>query len=172
MAESSSSQEITFRLSRSRQTTPRARAALNAVLDSWNLDPTLLQDAELVLSELVTNAVRARAPRDRQVGIRIVRMPAEGTLRLEVSDAGEGRPELRTPDDQDTGGRGLMLVDAIAERWGVKQRVGGIGKTVWADLKAENHFATKVDGGDGSWVGRSREPGGHQAAMAVSAKFS
>jgi two-component sensor histidine kinase len=172
MAESPSSQEITFRLSRSRQTTPRARAALNAVLSGWDLSPTILQDAELVLSELVTNAVRARAPRDRQVGIRIVWMPTEEILRLEVSDAGEGVPEPRTPGDEDTDGRGLMLVEAITERWGVQQRTGGIGKTVWGELRGEKRLTREVDGGDGPLVVRSREPGRRRSAVAVSVKFS
>jgi anti-sigma regulatory factor (Ser/Thr protein kinase) len=90
----------------------------------------------LVLSELVTNAVRARAPRDRQVGLRIAHSAEEGLLWLEVSDAGEGRPEVRNPGEDEIGGRGLLLVDALAHRWGVQEREGGIGKTVWAEIKA------------------------------------
>ncbi|MCZ9336581.1 ATP-binding protein, partial [Streptomyces sp. TRM76130] len=66
-------------------------------------------------------------PSGRQVGVRIARSPADGLLRLEVSDAGPGRPEIRTPDDEETGGRGLLLVDALAHRWGVEERAYGIG---------------------------------------------
>jgi hypothetical protein len=62
-------------------------------------------------------------------------------LRLEVSDAGSGRPEVRAPGDDETGGRGLLLVEALAHRWGVEERAGGIGKTVWAELKAPDIVA-------------------------------
>ncbi|MFJ3724962.1 ATP-binding protein [Streptomyces sp. NPDC090045] len=95
-----------------------------------------LETAELVLSELLTNALRVRVPSDRQVGVRIAHSTADGLLRLEVSDAGEGRPELRSPEPDDTGGRGLLIVDALAHCWGVSPRAGGIGKTIWAELKA------------------------------------
>ncbi len=132
----SDAREITCRLPRRRSTVPRARALLHAVLTGWGADQDVLDTAELVLSELVTNALRARAPRDRQVGVRLAHSPQDGLLRLEVSDAGEGRPEVRNPSEDETGGRGLLLVDALAHRWGVREREGGIGKTTWAELKA------------------------------------
>jgi hypothetical protein len=78
------------------------------------------------------------------VGVRIARSPADGLLRLEVSDAGSGRPEVQAPGDEETGGRGLLLVEALAHRWGVEERVGGIGKTVWAELKASDIVAGPV----------------------------
>ncbi|WP_052865076.1 ATP-binding protein [Streptomyces niger] len=127
---------ISFRLPRSHRTVPRARAALLAATGTWGVSQEAAADAELLLSELVTNALRVPAPPDRQVGVRIVHAPDAGTLRLEVSDAGAGRPEVRTPGPDETGGRGLLLVAAVAEQWGVTARLGGIGKTVWAELKA------------------------------------
>ena len=141
MAESLSSNEVTFRLSRSRRSVPRSRAALHAVLGGWGVDQDVLDSAELVLSELVTNALRVLVPSDRQVGVRIARSLEDGLLRLEVSDAGPGRPEVRAPDGDEIGGRGLVLVEALAHRWGVDERVGGIGKTVWAELKAPDIVA-------------------------------
>lgn len=138
------SNEVAFRLSRSRRSVPRSRAALHAVLGGWGVGQDALEAAELVLSELVINALRAPAPSDRQVAVRIVRAPADGLLRLEVSDAGSGRPEVRAPDDEETGGRGLLLVAALAHRWGVEERTGGIGKTVWAELKAPDIVAEPV----------------------------
>lgn len=129
-------QEIDFRLPRHRRSVPRARAVLHAVLADWSVDQDTAQTAELLLSELVTNALRARAPEDRQVGVRIERSESEGLLRLEVSDAGEGRPEVREPGEEETRGRGLLLVEALAHRWGVRERATGIGKTVWAELKS------------------------------------
>ena len=98
----------------------------------------------MALSELVTNALCVPVPSDRQVGVRIVRSPADGLLRLEVSDAGSGKPEVRVPGDEETGGRGLLLVEAMAHRWGVEERAGRIGKTVWAELKAPDIVAEPV----------------------------
>ncbi|BAU86045.1 hypothetical protein SLA_5163 [Streptomyces laurentii] len=63
-------------------------------------------------------------------------MPTCRLLRLEVSDAGDGCPEIQRPAAEDTHGRGLQIVDALTHNWGVSPRPGGIGKTVWADLKA------------------------------------
>jgi anti-sigma regulatory factor (Ser/Thr protein kinase) len=127
--------EVTFRLARSRRSVPRARALLHAVLEGWGVGQAVRDTAELVLSELVTNALRAPAPRDRQVGVRITRAVGEGRLRLEVSDAGGGRPEVREPGADETGGRGLLLVQALADHWGYETRTAGIGKTVYAELK-------------------------------------
>ncbi|MCY0924120.1 ATP-binding protein [Streptomyces sp. H27-G5] len=114
----------------------RARAALHAVLADWGGGEDILHSAELVLSELVTNALRAPAPSDRQVGVRIAHSSADGLLRLEVSDAGSGRPSLGCPEANDEHGRGLQVVDALSHRWGVSTRACGIGKTVWSELKA------------------------------------
>ncbi|MFB7393559.1 ATP-binding protein [Streptomyces sp. NPDC056191] len=128
--------EVAFRLSRRPRSAPRARAVLHAVLGDWGAGQDVLEAAELVISELVTNALRVRVPSDRQVGIRIAHSTTDGLLRLEVSDAGDGCPEVREPGDEDTHGRGLQIVDALTHRWGVSPRAGGIGKTVWAELEA------------------------------------
>lgn len=90
--------------------------------------------AELLLSELVTNAVRhARAPQGRDIGIRIARY--DEVLRVEVADAG---PAVKlTPlvvAEWDERGRGLAIVAALAERWGCCPRRHGIGKAVWAEV--------------------------------------
>ncbi|PWI06751.1 ATP-binding protein [Streptomyces sp. NWU339] len=141
MAHSFGTDDITFRLSRSRGSVPRARAMLHAVLGGWGVAQEVLEDAELVLSELVTNALRVPVPSDRQVGVRIIRSVADGLLRLEVSDAGGGRPEVREPGEDETGGRGLLLVAALTHRWGYEERAAGIGKTVFAELKAPDIVA-------------------------------
>ncbi|MFC8671171.1 ATP-binding protein [Streptomyces griseorubiginosus] len=133
--------EVTFRLTRCRRSVPRSRALAYAVLIGWGVSQDVLESAELVLSELVTNALRVRVPSDRQVGVRIARSLEDGLLRLEVSDAGSGRPEVQKPGDEETGGRGLLLVEALAHRWGVDKRAGGIGKTVWAEVKAPDIVA-------------------------------
>lgn len=137
--------QVSFRLPRRRSSVPRARALLNAILQDWLVDRDVLDTAELVLSELVTNALRARAPHDRQVGVHIAHSEEDGLLRLEVSDAGEGRPEVRNPSEDEAGGRGLLLVEALTHRWGVQERKGGIGKTVWAEIKAPNLTAVQAE---------------------------
>lgn len=128
--------EVKFRLVRSRTSVSKARAALRARLGEWRAGQAAAESAELVLSELVTNALKAEAPGDRMIGVRIECRERGGLLRLEVSDAGEGRPVVRQPGDLDAAGRGLLIVEALAHRWGVDERQAGIGKTVWAELLA------------------------------------
>ncbi|GAA2411234.1 hypothetical protein GCM10010433_07840 [Streptomyces pulveraceus] len=128
--------EVTFRLSRCRSSVPKARAVLRAKLGEWRAGQAAAEESELVLSGLVSNALRVPVPGDRLVGVRIECRGRGELLRLEVSDAGEGRPEVRRPGELDKGGRGLLLVETLAHRWGVDERRAGIGKTVWAELLA------------------------------------
>ncbi|MET9884950.1 ATP-binding protein [Streptomyces sp. NPDC006430] len=112
----------------------RARALLRGQLAEWGVDSGPAEAAELLLSELVTNAVRhARAPRGRDIGVRLARY--DGVLRVEVADAG---PAVKlTPQivaDWDERGRGLVIVAALAKRWGYCPRRHGIGKAVWAEI--------------------------------------
>ncbi|KJS51370.1 hypothetical protein VM98_37550, partial [Streptomyces rubellomurinus subsp. indigoferus] len=87
--------------------------------------------AEPLLGELFANAVQhGDAPDDRLIEIRFA--PTNGLLRIEVHDAGSGRPSLRSASVCDERGRGLFLVNALSARWGCCQRVGGIGKFVCA----------------------------------------
>ncbi len=68
----------------------------------------------------------------RDVEVRLAR-DANGTVRVEVSDADPSRPEPVTAAPEAERGRGLLLVDAVASRWGVARRTG-LGKTVRVDL--------------------------------------
>ncbi|MEU0134301.1 ATP-binding protein [Streptomyces sp. NPDC006296] len=136
MSEPSARHEVSFRLLRSRSSVSRARAVLRAKLGEWRAGQVVAEAGELLLSELVTNALRVPAPGDRMVGVRIECRERGGLLRLEVSDAGEGRPVVRRPGELETAGRGLLLVEALAHRWGVDERQAGIGKTVWAEVLA------------------------------------
>lgn len=91
--------------------------------------------AALVVAELVTNAVTHGLVPGRDFALRLVHTGER--LRVEVGDArGERLPCLAPdlPDDAETG-RGLMLVAALAEEWGVSPREGAPGKTVWAVLR-------------------------------------
>ncbi|NGO69124.1 ATP-binding protein [Streptomyces boncukensis] len=128
--------ELYCRLPRTRKTVPRARALLRAATDAWALDADTAYSAQLILSELVTNAIRVPAPVGRQVAVRAVRQD-EATLRLSVGDAGDGAPEPRDPaPGENESGYGLFLVAALAHRWGTEPRPCGIGKDVWAELRA------------------------------------
>ncbi len=106
----------------------RARRFVAGALERWGKGSRLLDDAQLVVTELATNAVvHARSPFSVELQRR------DGGVRLAVRDAGRARPILRDPDPLDTSGRGLRIVAALAAGWGVEP--DGDGKTVWADLR-------------------------------------
>ncbi|NBE99803.1 ATP-binding protein [Nonomuraea sp. KC401] len=105
---------------------PRARHAVRAQLLAWGL-PHSSETVELLVSELVTNAVRhARGP------IRLRLSLTGALLRCEVEDASPDLPHLRTARHDDESSRGLQLVEAIASGWGSTRT--GRGKRVWFDL--------------------------------------
>lgn len=87
----------------------------------------LVEDAEQVVSELVTNAILHGA---EPVTLRLVRTPS--ALRLEVEDAGRTMPVISRASVDTMTGRGLSLVAALASGWGVTESAGG--KVVWAEL--------------------------------------
>lgn len=128
--------QIVTRWPNSRRTVRRARRELVAALVEWDL-PKLQDSAVLVLSELVTNAVKhAARPAGHLIETHLVRLP-DDRVRIEVHDACDLRPVLRRADATDEGGRGLLLVDALtAHQWGVSSR-NGIGKAVWAVVGAQ-----------------------------------
>ncbi|GGW71316.1 histidine kinase [Streptomyces lucensis JCM 4490] len=100
------------------------RGSVTRQLAEWELDE-LAFTTELVLSELVTNAIRyGRGP----IGVRLLR---ERTLICEVSDGSTTSPHLRYAASTDEGGRGLFLVAQLAERWGT--RYTAHGKIIWAE---------------------------------------
>ena len=89
--------------------------------------PQLLQDVSLVVSELVTNAVRAGCDR------LTIRLSVDGhRMRLAVIDDGGGTPVRQQLRIDATSGRGLAIVGALSRDWGVRRLE--TGKEVWADL--------------------------------------
>ncbi|MFD5106611.1 ATP-binding SpoIIE family protein phosphatase [Streptomyces cinereoruber] len=101
-----------------------ARRFASDVLATWGLDD-LSFTTELVVSELVTNAIRyGKSP----VQLRLI---LQSTLTCEVSDASSTAPHLRRARIYDEGGRGLLLVAQCAERWGTRH--GREGKVIWAE---------------------------------------
>ncbi|MFE4519074.1 ATP-binding protein [Kitasatospora sp. NPDC056783] len=110
---------------------PLARYLLRAYLSGLPAGYRYADTAELLLTELFANAVQhSDADDDRHIEIRFALV--HGHLRLEVHDAGTSHPALRTPTPTDEHGRGLYLVNELAERWGCAPRPGGIGKLIWA----------------------------------------
>ncbi|MEV7445397.1 SpoIIE family protein phosphatase [Streptomyces sp. NPDC091204] len=101
-----------------------ARELVVGRLSGWELDE-LGFVTELVVSELVTNAIRyAGGP----VGLRLIR---DRVLVCEVSDPSSTQPRLRRARETDEGGRGLFLVAQLTDRWGC--RFTGTGKTIWTE---------------------------------------
>jgi anti-sigma regulatory factor (Ser/Thr protein kinase) len=92
--------------------------------------PGRAHDATLLVSELVTNAVKY-GPEHETINMIVDR--SDGRTRFTVRDAGLGPlPEMREADDPAPGGHGLRLVDTLADRWGVER-----GSTrVWFELDA------------------------------------
>jgi len=100
------------------------RAAVTRQLSQWGLDE-LTFTTELVLSELVTNAIRYGSGPIR------VRLLRDRSLICEVSDGSTTSPHLRYAAMTDEGGRGLFLVAQLSERWGT--RYTPAGKVIWAE---------------------------------------
>ncbi|WP_406000874.1 ATP-binding protein [Streptomyces sp. NBC_00829] len=108
------------------------RRIVRAYLHVWRL-AELCDAAELAVTELQANVVR-HVP-DRRCALLVVRQAA--VVRIEVTDAAPGLPARGEPGDGlAEGGRGLLLVDAVADRWGVVRHAGG-GKTVWFECEAK-----------------------------------
>jgi len=105
-----------------------ARAWLHTIVDTTTLPDELVSDATLVLSELVTNAVR-HAATDVHVSIEL---HDDVGIHLEVGDDATALPRVLGCDPNHIGGAGMRIVDQLVASWGVR-RVGA-GKIVWADL--------------------------------------
>ncbi len=108
-----------------REVVRHARRAVRETLRAWGLAP-VSDMAELLVSELVTNAVRhARGPVE-------VRMVHGTSLLIEVTDPVPDPPRERSSGPEDEGGRGLPLVARESRRWGTRREP--VGKTVWFEL--------------------------------------
>jgi anti-sigma regulatory factor (Ser/Thr protein kinase) len=110
-----------------------ARALVDETLPDWGCDE-LRENARLVITELVSNAVRHAGP-----PIEVMLELRPRALRLAVADGDSGdlphwTNEPRPPSWTDLGGRGLLIVGQLADEWGVEPGVRG-GKVVWAEWR-------------------------------------
>lgn len=121
-----------FRLPALAECVGAARRQVRAILRHWGLDG-LGDDAGLVVTELFTNAVLHSGSEHVTCAL----WAGEGLLHLEVTDQGGDRsagPRVREAADSEENGRGLVLVDQVAQQWGVRRLGEGPGRTVWAAL--------------------------------------
>ncbi|MER5253135.1 ATP-binding protein [Streptomyces sp. NPDC002855] len=114
---------------RERQSVPAARAFTRAALVGWDIRERA-DDITLCVGELTTNALLHGVPPGR--GFRLHLRRDSDVLRVEVHDSGGGWPRLGGGDDADESGRGLLIVAALADKWGVVER--DPGKVVWCEF--------------------------------------
>ncbi len=121
--------QVTRRLPPTPASVSLARRFVRQLLSDWGLPDEAQREIELVVSELVTNAARHS---EDFLEVRLYCPP--GLLRVEVSDSSHRMPPstVEEVDEEATSGRGLVLVDAIADRWGVDS--ADLGKRVWAEF--------------------------------------
>jgi anti-sigma regulatory factor (Ser/Thr protein kinase) len=108
-----------------------ARRATARAAELWRLDRELTETALLLVSELVTNAIRHGSPPVRLS----LHLDRPGPLRVEVTDSSPVGPIVGPAVEADqTGGRGLVIVQQLAARWGSYVSGTRLGKTVWFEL--------------------------------------
>ncbi|MFF2846496.1 ATP-binding protein [Streptomyces sp. NPDC058001] len=113
-----------------------ARRSVGQRLDLWRLSGDVRADAVLIVSELTTNAIRHTS--SKQI-LCCAGLTSDGLVHIEVHDHDVAPrslpPRCAGPDDE--GGRGLLLVQEIADKWGVERSLLTGGNAVWAALTGE-----------------------------------
>ncbi|MGR6970459.1 SpoIIE family protein phosphatase [Streptomyces cynarae] len=120
----SSDQVVTWDIPADPEHVARARTLTTEQLDAWQLEESSFV-TELVVSELVTNAIRYGTP---PIQLRLIR---DTSLICEVSDGSNTAPHMRRARIFDEGGRGLLLVAQLSRRWGTRHSTAG--KTIWCE---------------------------------------
>lgn len=135
----------------------QARHRMRAQLRDNGVSDTVVDDAVLILSELLSNACRHGRPLGQHVDVgdgdvrAAWHVDRRGGLTVEVTDGGgPTRPIPSTPSVTARGGRGLNIISALSEKWGVRDDAPG-EVTVWALVAAEERFdgLAGLDGLDG-----------------------
>ena len=113
-----------------------ARLCTRTTLAAWGI-ANVLDDAELVVSELVTNAVNATLDNPGVENVALYLAADEKRVFMLVWDGGDDEPQPKSHDDEAVGGRGLQIVDALTDRWGSCKADHG-GKVVWVILNSRD----------------------------------
>ena len=142
---------VTWTLPAELTSAPRARSLIREPLERWKLDE-LISATELLVSELVTNAIR------HATGDVTLRMVLEGSLVCEVLDGSAALPRLRHAGRDEECGRGLEVVSQFAQRWGARRTPQG--KIVWCEQAIP-------DTGTGRRTGRLTDCAGPPAQVAA-----
>jgi anti-sigma regulatory factor (Ser/Thr protein kinase) len=109
------------------------------------------QEIALMVSELATNCVRHAA-----TGFTVTVQIDDGSLRVEVTDNGTGRPRVKSPEPTDISGRGLRIVRDLADSFGIRDGHDAGGSTVW--------FVVRLDDGSSAEAARAARAGSGQDA--------
>ncbi|WP_316739281.1 SpoIIE family protein phosphatase [Streptomyces sp. MK7] len=107
-----------------------ARQQLRELLHDWSSSEQV-DSAVLLLSEMLTN-VLVHTDTDALLLAEVSGEKRERRMRVEVTDAGEELPHKRRPGELASSGRGLLLIELLADAWGVEPR--GVGKSIWFEL--------------------------------------
>ncbi|WP_063774167.1 ATP-binding SpoIIE family protein phosphatase [Streptacidiphilus rugosus] len=121
-----------------------ARRELRAILQDWD-GPEGADAAVLLVSELLAN-VLLHTDQEAALLVELSGQAGERRLRIEVSDGSDELPHRRSPGEMASSGRGLVLLDLLADRWGVRPR--GEGKFVWFEMSEKNDGAGQGNAAD------------------------
>ncbi|MFD5317542.1 ATP-binding protein [Streptomyces sp. NPDC127098] len=118
----------------------RARAVVRNALESWGLSRSLA-DAELVITELVANAVTHGAPgRSEGATVVVEAQRSDRALRVAVTDdSPDAVPMVRAAGVDEESGRGLLLVTEVSSAWGWRPVAYGRSKQVWAEFELDTN---------------------------------
>ncbi|MFK0112465.1 SpoIIE family protein phosphatase [Streptomyces sp. NPDC091217] len=122
-----------------------ARQQLRELLHDWG-SPDQLDSAVLLVSEMLTN-VLVHTDVDALLLAEVSGQAPERRLRVEVTDAGDDLPHKRRPGELASSGRGLVLIELLADAWGVAPR--GEGKSIWFELYEGNEGNEGNEGKEG-----------------------
>lgn len=149
---------------RERQSVPAAREFTRVALADWGVTGERADNLLLCVSELTTNALVHGVPPGRGFLLRAI--PYENAVRVEVHDSGDGAPAVPPATQDAEGGRGLLLVAALADKWGVGER--DPGKVVWCELGTARRAPAAMSsfGGESPTDVTATTGGTHDAAVA------
>lgn len=130
---------------RERRSVPLVRRFVREALFDW-VCGVCVHDVLLCVTELATNALVHGVPPGRGFRVHLSWGRVDGRLRIEVHDSGDGEVlAVRPPGPDAEGGRGLLLVSALADAWGVGER--SPGKIVWCEFAVSAKMFADGDSG-------------------------